>query len=247
MKYFFVIIFILTSCNLDLDKPEVLDRIRGLGCKLSPLIISPSPETSTNKITITLYAAIPVDENITLSYFPDPGAISSFMLNENEIIFDSTTDTYTSYEGIKLFTTNFIADVPSNKLFIKNGMLAPGKVKYGVSLTGSSKTENIIGNFLVYPEGSSELSWSNPEIKISGPEEDILAGSKVLLKADITNFNDEEVKISWFVSSGSITNRRSTETYWNSPSIPGSYTVIGTVRGRSSFGFGIDIITLEVK
>ena len=70
--------------------------------------------------------------------------------------------------------------------------------------------------------------------------------SDQILSGTITKPQPENVKVSWFVSSGKVTNRRAKETKW-APEKTGPQTVIMTARGMKSGSFAVQAVDVNVE
>jgi hypothetical protein len=119
------------------------------------------------------------------------------------------------------------------------------RLRYQVKFNASGDDENIVGDTIVYPESSTALSWTAPTIAITKPATTAAAGS-LDLEGTIDSQGNETNRVSWFVSSGKVKNRRAKSTVWQDAA-SGSQTVVMTVRGTKSGAFAIKTQTITLN
>lgn len=248
MKFYLLLtLSLLLGCGGDEDRQEVLSKLRGIGAIASPLISMPSADaTAPNQVELTVYATLPIGQTATIEPYVDIPSAFAISLNADQIAIQSASVEYKPYPGFQILSFKASLNVPVAAMFARFG--GAGQVRYGFILKANDEEEKIVGNFLVYPEGSAELSWTNPEISVVTPTASAVIGSKteVPITATLTNKNSEDLKLGWFASGGEIKNRRAKSTTWKTPD-PGEQTLIFTARGRKSRGFAIQIITVKAE
>lgn len=245
----FLLLF-LAACADDGDRVEVMDRMRTLGTNAAPLISPPSDAVSARTVDLTVHVALPEGETVAVEAFPDIESLGSFTLKTDAIHpVQPADDTYQDLPAMRLVPISITVDVPTAE---ELQLGEKGKrVRYGLRLTSSSgRVENVVGSFLVYPAGSDALAkpWQAPSIAIDAPlnQSDVKKSKDgINLKATVTNPEEEDVKLGWFVTSGKISARRARETVWLDPK-EGNQTVIVTVRGKKTRGFDIKVYEVNV-
>ena len=244
MKYLFLIF--LLSCGNENDEQESINKLRTLGIETTPLVTSPSSASSPRSLTLTVYVAVPFNETVTVSKFTDQKTSHAILLTESDYNIVAGSESYTTLNGFQLFTFKATVNVPQAEAFKSRG--GSGQIRYGFNLKSASNSENIVGNALIVAENSPQLQWTKPKIILTKPidKSSVPHDTDIDIQADLKNPNDEDLKLGWFVSGGDIGNRRAQSTIWKSPS-PGLHTIIGTVRGRKSHGFAIQIINVKTE
>ena len=92
---------VLSSCRNDNDKPELIDRLRGLGAFTTPLVTTPS-NTTPQKVTITAYAAVMNGDTVTVTPYVDAKPSSTYATPETDITIDPNNIGYTALDGFRL-------------------------------------------------------------------------------------------------------------------------------------------------
>ncbi len=245
--FLFLSFLLLLSCSEDKDRQEVIDKLRGIGSITSPLVSTPSligqpPE----KVEVTVHLALPLGKTVTVEPYKDQETFSAILLEEDQIAVKSGTIKYAPYADFQVVSFKADLTVPIAEFFTPLG--GAGQVRYGFLVKSGTDEEKVIGNFLVYPENSPELSWTSPQITVEKPidESTVKAESEIEIKASLVNSNDEDLLVGWLVGGGEIKNRRAKETKWKTPGV-GKNTLIATVRGKKSRGFGIQIIEINTN
>lgn len=234
----------LLNCGGPDDRQEVISKIRGIGLTPVPLVNTPSTATHTKTVDLKVYVAGVKNEPISFSSFQDQATSSAFLLDSSEYEILQATQAVESHNGFDLTTVTVRAQIPSADKLPPQG----AKVRVGIRATGKTNQENIIGDFLVVPEGDdSLLNLEIPTVEIQSPtSSSVLKSGETFNVIASTNIKDENLKLGWFVSAGEITNRRAINTYWKLPSA-GSHTLIVTVRGKDSLAMGIQILDVTVQ
>jgi len=237
------------ACNEPVDRQEQIDRLKGIGLVASPLVNSPSQGSTINATQITGYATIPLGKTPVVTAYLDQPTAGAISVKTDEIIIDASKQELTTYEGFQLLKFVARVTIPSVTLIQRFTDDFQGiQFRYGFTVSTEDDVEYIVGSFLVYPEGSEELQWTNPVISIDSPTENqsLSAEEEFDVIATLTKPNDEDVKLGWYVSEGEISNRRAGETTWTLPT-KGKHTLILTARGKKSRGFAIQIKTVNIQ
>ncbi|NBQ54495.1 MAG: hypothetical protein EBU49_13095 [Proteobacteria bacterium] len=100
----------------------------------------------------------------------------------------------------------------------------------------------------MHPAGSEESAYQAVSVSVAEPVANatIGAGPDQVLSGTVIKPQSENVKVSWFVSSGKVTNRRAKETKWE-PQSSGTQTVIMTARGMKSGSFALQAVDVTVE
>ena len=249
MKYTLSILaaFVLLSCGGTEDRQENLFKLRGLGAVSNPLVSLPTTDPAApRKVELRVYAALPIGETATIEPFEDEPSSFATGLTVNDIVIDTASLAYQSYPGFQIMSFTASLNVPVAQKFLRTK--GAGQVRYGFLIKSGSEVEKLVGNFLVYPEGSPELNWVNPEVTLENPTEglSLKSDSDVGISAILTDKNDEELKLGWFASGGKVKNRRAKSTSWETPGV-GEHTIIFTARGKKSRGFAMQIVKVKVE
>jgi hypothetical protein len=112
-------------------------------------------------------------------------------------------------------------------------------------LRSQADEERIIGNIVVYRDGSQELNWTAPNLTLENPKQGATLNGKQPIKLSIESSNDENFRVSWLVNDGKVKNRRGLETEWE-PGGAGDYTMIASARGLKSGGFQFKAVDFKV-
>lgn len=245
LKYNKIFLFLcLLNCGGPDDRQEVISKVRGIGLIPVPLVNTPSTASHTKTVDLKVYVAGVKHEAITFTSFQDQPTSSAYLLDSSQYEILSGTQSVESHNGLDLTTVTVRAQIPTADKLPPQG----GKVRLGIRATGKTNQENLIGDFLVVPEGDSALlNLGSPTVEILSPSSStVLKAGETFNVIASTNIQDENLKFGWFVSAGEITNRRAIDTYWKLPSA-GSHTLIVTVRGKDSLALGIQILDLIVE
>jgi len=242
-----IVAWLSQACGDTGSRHEVIAKLRGIGAVASPLVSLPSVTGEVAKtVDVTVTVAMPLGDVAEITPFTDISNGFSLTLPEDAIAIQPASVAYTAYNGFQMLTFVATLPVPYDQQLIPFG----GKiqVRYGFRITSNGEEEKLVGSFLVFPEGSPELAWINPEIVVESPSPDgeLASGNKVDLSATFVDANGEGLKMGWFASGGEIQNRRARRTVWETPN-PGPHTLILTAYGRKSRGFAMQIINVTTK
>lgn len=220
------------ACNADDDPFERIQKLRALGVSSNPLGLTPAGQPG-QKFTLTVYAAVPLGQSITLE--PALDDVSKFA-QAVPVSVVSGSESYKDYAQLRLFQGQFALEVPPipvETIPESTGFLP---LRYALMLRSGDEEEKIVGNVLLYPPDSPKLQWKAPTAEITAPlpGEGIADSKKIDLKANVVNPNDGDIlRLAWFVSSGNVRNRRARETVWEKAD-GGTQSIILTVRGLKS-------------
>lgn len=237
------------ACGGASDRPEVLDKLRALGASASPLVSTPSTTgEAARTVELTVYTVLPEGHAAEIAPYKDQETLAAVMLEESEIAVQPASIAYEKHAGLQVMSFKALLAVPAAERFARTG--GAGQVRYGFRVTDTSdgEDEKIIGNFLVYPQGAPELAWEHPKVSVTNLADagKLAADSEVAVTAALVNPNTEELTVGWFASGGEIANRRAKETTWKTPGA-GPQTLLVTVRGKKSRGFGWQVLTLNAE
>jgi hypothetical protein len=238
---------LVTGCDGDSERPEKLDKLRGLGVQATPLVASPSVDGETPKtVELTVYASLPIGQTATVAAYADEESFLSVNTPADQIAVDEASIKYDEYPGLQIMSFKAKVPVPTASDMARFG--GSGNVRYGFVLNAGDEEEKMVGNFLVYPEDAPQLAWTNPDAAVSAPIDGgtVSSGGESDLKADLADPNGEDLKVGWYVTSGEIKNRRARNTIWKEPDA-GPQTVILTVRGRQSRGFAMKAFSVTAQ
>jgi membrane carboxypeptidase/penicillin-binding protein PbpC len=234
------------ACDGDEDRFERIAKLRGLGLSTSPVIASPSSDTAPSLVEFTFYAAAPLGETVTAAPYQDlQGSLRKFAI-ENFTVGDVTYEDHSSLRVVKVKATGVVPPASAIYFDPDNGFAT---VRYAISLVGQSNTQVMVGNLVVYPTGSTELTSKNnlPTVSITNPTKDgTVSATEQEIKAELTEVNDETYRVGWFVSGGRLEARNKVNTTWK-PTGSGKYTVIVTARGTKTSAFGIDVVDVTAN
>ncbi len=243
--YVLFLLPLFISCGDSTDRPEDINKIRGLGLNSVPLVNSPSNSSKIKTVDLTVYFAAPKEEIYTIEKFTDQSTSSAFLLNQSNYDIVANSQKIEKHSAFNIISFQAIAKIPTEQELPAVG----GKVRVGFKIIGSKNTEIFIGDFLVVPESNTKLLNSKvPSISLTNPiTGTILQNNSIInVKATPNNVNEEDLIVGWFVSSGEITNRRSINTYWETKN-SGQNTLIVTLRGKKSLGFAMQILDFTVQ
>jgi hypothetical protein len=231
LSLLFLIIEFAACNNDDEDRFEQINKLRAIGVSAVPVTVQPTTSINTPVTAdLTIYAVVPLGQTISIEPYTDP---QPSILPQLSVGLTSGSEKYVDYTAFRLYSVNARVVIPSSVPIPPKPGFA--RLKYGVVMRSGDEEEKVIGNLLVYPPGSQELSWQAPSAEIAAPPAGALeAGGSIDLKANLVSPNaGENLRVSWFVSSGKVQNRRAKETKWQDPKT-GTQTVMVTVRGLKS-------------
>ena len=228
------------SCRNEDDPQERISKLRALGVGSLPTIATTG--STAGAVELTIYAAVPKGKTVAFESFADTGA--PFSLPQTVKI-NGATAAYTEYAAFRLFAVKATMVVPPAET-LKLQQDQSARLRYGIKLTSEEEEEKVVGDVLVFSQGAQQASWKAPSAEIESPGGSVPTGQDIDLKGKIVKNQEERIKVGWFVSTGSVKNRRAISTAWESPDA-GDQTVILTVRGTESRGFGIQVRDVPVK
>ncbi len=221
-----------TSCGGDSqDRPEVITKLRAVGVEQTPVIAKPG-----DTVTLTFFLAAPSGLTITPQVLLD--AESRYGVSTLVAPLDQTP-TETAAGPLSIYSYRASLIVPKDNQVVTAGLGSQGfaRLRYKINFTTDSDSEAVVGDSIVYPNGAPQLNWQAPTVSIDKPDTSS-PGGDLDLQGGITSDGGEPYRVSWFVSSGTVKNRRARTTKWQDPA-KGSQTLILTVRGTRSGAFAI--------
>jgi hypothetical protein len=146
---------------------------------------------------------------------------------------------------IASFKANFTN--PNDSIFLTQGAGKLLRVRYGFLVQSGSEEEKVVGDVVMLAPGEPELSWSAPTAQIENPADGAtIPNGDFELNANVSNPNQESIKLGWYVSSGEIDNRRAKAASWKEFA-SGPQTIILTVRGKKSRTFSYSVRNIIVE
>ncbi|MBP9706927.1 MAG: hypothetical protein KBD78_04735 [Oligoflexales bacterium] len=249
-----IFIFLLTlstihiACSDDEERFEQISKLRTLGVKSNKVASAPSTVSTEETVSLEIVVSFPngvinelsavpfVEENSSTLALPVLLELSETAISE-ESFGPLTIATITA--NLKVPTFDF-SNAPINKLSLRYGLEV---------LAENGDKERIVGNYVIYPPNSNELSWQAPNIVITAPNSANFSGSgadKVTISAELRERQIEEsYRIGWFASAGKIKNRRALNSDWEELAGIREKTLIVTARGRSSGAFTYQALSYE--
>lgn len=120
------------------------------------------------------------------------------------------------------------------------------RFRYSLQVEAEGRVIPISGDFPAYRNavvaGATANLFSSAIIEPTAGSE---VGTKLNVKSEVVNPQNEAIRIGWFVSEGEIKNRRAAETEWELPG-PGQYTLVFTVRGKQTRNGTIEFRSVTV-
>ena len=245
-----IFLSLIISCGEEEDRQEVVDKLRGFGISLNKSIFSIDNIKSTSEIEFTAHVLSNDDKKITAQNYDDSLSKNFFIIPNIEITETQDPEKigslYLSKIKAKIAIPQIVRDSISEDLL--DQLNGSAKIRYGISLTNSIRTENMVADFLVVKNDSEGLKWIPPEVSITKPSssEITLDTKEIEVEASLSNKNDEDYKIHWFISGGKIENFRAKTSKWELPE-KGEHTLIIGVYGTKSrtFAFASKAITIK--
>lgn len=238
MKNLFIILFllVLSSCNADSARPEVVDKLRAIGVKATPYVVSGS-----TPVTLEVYSLVPLEQTVKQDVYEDDSSVLPILP------ISSVSGDYTDLSSLRIYKATYSGVT----LPLEDDLLASNtmSLRYGMSLSASSgEEEKVVGNLVLHPS-TSDLLANNatpPEVTITGVEDGVSVPSSFDLNAEISNRNDESFKIGWYTTSGEIKNRRALSTSIEKMEA-GAQTIVVTIRSKSTNAFAYKAIDVTVE
>lgn len=211
--------------------------------KYWPIVAKPG-----DSVELAFYLALPSTTPISKNFFLDKSARYSIPVLVNEI---SGSQTVSDFGALKIqeFKANFSVDSTSKSLQAILTQTGRARLRYGVQIVEGNEAEDekIVGDVLVLPANSSEVYSNAPAINISSPQQTAPRESTIPLLATMSGSGNESFRIGWFVSAGTVKNRRARTTEWTTPDTPGDHTVIVTARGMTTGAFAYSAMKIVVQ
>lgn len=235
----------LTSCRDDEARYEVLTKLRAIGVESDPFVLAASTVGNPTVANLTFRAVVPKGETVSVEAYTDDAAKYAQIL---PITVVAGSEAYEERESFRLFSVQATAVIPAaDKLIIPS---FPGYVslRYGLKLSAGSEIEKIVGNTVVFADDREELTWqdSPPTVNITSLVAGQTISSSTDLQGAVVDSHGEKFKVSWFVSSGEVKNKRASATEW-SKIAKGEQTVIFTARGTKTAAFAWAAIDVQVE
>ena len=237
---------LLGGCSGNEERYEVVTKLRAFGVEANPFVTAASPIGNPTTATLTFFAALPLDHTVTAEPLAMEGPSFSRAL---DLTLVAGSEAYEDHDKFRIFSVKGTVVVPAADSVLIPSF--PGFVtfRYGIKLRADDgEEEKVVGNIVVFSNNKDELKWKDtpPSVHISS----LVAGQSVSgavdLKGEVLSSNGEKFKISWFVSSGEVKNKRAIETTWDKIA-KGPQTIILTARGKSTSAFSWAAVDVVVE
>lgn len=233
-----LVVVSLLACNQDEDNRfERIQKLRALGVASTPTVLIPNGSDGSQPMKLSFYVAAPIGSSLQYEAYEDEKSRFALPI-KLEIAADSEKKTdYANFSIYQIDATltpppAAIVAIPPDQGFVR--------LRYGLKVTSAGEEEIIVGNAVLYANGDARPDYQPLAVEIVTPENQTQLSKDASLEANINNPNSEDVKIGWFVSSGTVKNRRARITTWQNIA-SGTQTVIVTVRGLKSGAFAFDV------
>lgn len=241
----FALIALLAATLIACDEPdevfEKVDKLRAFGISTTPLVSEPSTPAAPKAFVLTFFVALPKGDTISSaeSFLDGASRFAPPVL----MTVDPASIVVEPHAAFDIASIKASIAVPPAELtpFAPDAGFA--RLRYGLRITSGGEEEKIVGTVLVYPPGAPELAWNAtpPATDISAPAANAAVGDDEALVGAIANPIGETMRVAWYVSSGTLLNRRARETKWKEPD-GGPQTVIFTARGSKSGAFSYKVV-----
>lgn len=246
MRYLFLAFMTIVSCGQEtLAPPELLNDLQPLVAIPDPVAIPMPNEGEEQFAKVTFYTAVPK----SLGGAIGRPFVDKLFLKGIRGKVQPTAGKLEDHGNIRIIVLQTKAAVPSRKVAFETLGKGDHLLRYGVNffvLNGPRR--NTLGDFWITDAPDSEkLQWLAPEIDILNPANghSLKSGGNLAIEGKLVNHNDEPVRLSWYVSTGSLNNRHSLSPTWSGYE-PGNQLIILVARGLKSRGAAIVFRDVEV-
>ena len=234
----FIVVILTGACGNSSERPEKVTKLRAIGVEQTPVNAKVGDTVQLTfyllgKPQTALSSEVLLD---TKAPYSVPAALTPIDLAPVE----------TNVGPLSLYSYRAsitVPEIPAISASIAKAGIA--RLRYQVKFNSTDDDENVVGDTLIYPDGSPALAWTAPAIAITKPTSTAAAGS-LDLEGTIESAGLETNRVSWFVSSGQVKNRRAKTTIWQDAE-SGVQTVVMTVRGTKSGAFAIKTQTVTLN
>ncbi len=249
LKFFtlFAGCLLANSCGDGNRRQEVVDDVRILGVKSDRSLFSSG---SSGPANLEIFALAPQGKSATFSVATDTGA--SRTRNPVELSLAGTA-TQTPLGSFVLYQQNAMVTLPSSALgLIPANALGDVVFRYAFALSGGQESLLGVGDlFWLSDRADPALSLQPPTITLGSPKNgaDVKVAEEVSLSASLAGGSGEELRISWFVSSGEVINFRAADTSWKPDAADRgkSVPVLVAVRGLTTRSLDLKWVVVNVK
>ncbi|MEI8027855.1 MAG: hypothetical protein WCI18_16010 [Pseudomonadota bacterium] len=239
MKALLLVVLTFLGCSGESDRVEAISKLRALGVSATPSFVS--QETSPGAaISLEFLVAVPKDHVITAEEY-DISKAEPFSF---KIKPDPSTITYQDVGDLRIAKVTAAGVLPAEAAAIDFRGVSSFGMKYGLTIKDGGESENIVGAVLIFKEGTTPAP-SGLNVTINDPV-DFSNHAEANIAANLQNPTSEKFKVSWFVSSGEIKNRRALTTKWT-PNKSGEQALIVTARGLDTGAFTMSSKVVTVK
>ncbi len=240
MKYTLLPSIIMVSiigCQNSMDSPETLQKLRAIGVKTTPHILT--PENSNSSVNYTFYFAKPVGSpDLTVDNYNDPQSFVPYI----PIDASSAVVSSENFGGMDLLEVTLSGGLSDLALLPIRPDIGFTTLPFGLTVSSGSEIENVVGRQVIVPVGEA-AKYTIPEFTLSEPTSRTLSSATTPLSASLETVSEETYRISWYVSSGSVKNPKALVTVWKDIAV-GENLLIFTARGRKTNAFFIKALKI---
>ena len=232
-------LLMVSGCSDNEERPETVNKLRALGVAQEPVNAMPG-----DTVELTYYLAAPPALQLTATASLDDDARYSLPI---VVTPKDAAPIETNYGALSLYSYKASLVIPAttaitSQLLVRGFARVRSDVKFS---TDSGDSEVVVADTIIYAQGASQLGWTAPTIDIVKPDATGSAGN-LDIEGSIVSTGDETNRVSWFVSSGKVKNRRAKISTWENAS-SGSQTLFLTARGTKSGAFAIKALNVSLS
>jgi hypothetical protein len=233
-----VFCFLAAACGNESERPETITKLRAIGVEQTPVNAKIG-----DTVQLTFYLLGKPQTTLTPEVLLDTKSPYSTPVAVTPV---DAAPVETSMGSLSLYSYRATMTVAGSPVIAAAlTKLGWARLRYQVKFNAAGDDENIVGDTIVYPENSPALTWTAPTIAITKPSATVSSGT-VDLEGTIDSAGNETNRVSWFVSSGKVKNRRAKSTVWQEAA-SGTQTVVMTVRGTKSGAFALKTQTVTLN
>ncbi len=229
------------ACQEENDPQERLSKLRAIGVELEPM-------TEVGVANAVAVLVVPSDQQVTVQPFFDSEFRFGCLARS---VTASSVEIERQAAGLQVIRIPFQIDADLSLLecpaLAGLDLGLPVRVRFGLQITSGTEEETIVGDQLIVPSNLLSGLTGDLDVEILAPAEDgAVPNSKSDLLGVETNPQQQPIKIGWFVSSGSLKNRRDLSTEWDKKAA-GENLIVLSLRSRNSLRFSYKIRTVVVQ
>lgn len=240
----FLLVVNLGACSGNEEHPETVEKLRAIGVQIDPIMPVANSESALAG-TVTFFALSNGQESPAFREAPIPSELARFGNLAPRFVANQDPITSSEYGPLRLIrVTGSLTQVSPLVFSISKRPIM--KIPFSSIIDQGSESEEIVGEVFVADSAANVIDWGKLNATITHPYNASEIGSiDIDLKGEVEKVADEPVKISWFVSSGKVENRRSLLTKWTEIA-PGEQVAVLTARGMKSRRFSYQVVTVRV-